>query len=33
MQLREGFAAAIWVGFSSLGLIAVASPLVVWYLQ
>jgi hypothetical protein len=33
MQLREGFAAAIWVGFSSLALVTMISPLVVWYVQ
>jgi len=33
MQLREGFEAAIWVGFSSLALVAMIIPLVVWYVQ
>jgi hypothetical protein len=33
MQIREGFAAAIWVGVSSLALVTVVSPFLVWYLQ
>ena len=33
MQLREGFEAAIWVGFSSLALVTMIGPLVVWYVQ
>ena len=33
MYVREGFAAAIWVGFASLALFAASSPLIVWYLQ
>jgi len=33
MQLGEGFAAAIWVGLSSLALVTMISPLVVWYVQ
>jgi len=33
MQLRQGFAAAIWVGLSSLALVIIISPLVVWYVR
>ena len=33
MYLREGFAAATWVGLSALALYVVMSPLIVLYLQ
>jgi len=33
MYVREGFAAAIWVGLSALALFAATSPLIVWWLR
>ena len=33
MYLREGFAAAIWVGLSALVLFTAMSPLIVWWLR
>ncbi len=33
MQMREGFAAAIWVGIGSLAIVIVTSPFILLYLQ
>jgi hypothetical protein len=33
MQVREGFAAAIWTGVSSIAAVSAMGPLIVWYLQ
>jgi hypothetical protein len=33
MYVREGFAAAIWVGLSALALFGAMSPLLVWWLR
>lgn len=33
MYVRDGIAAAAWVGFSALALFATMSPLIVWWLQ
>jgi hypothetical protein len=33
MYMREGFSAAIWVGFSAVALFGAISPFIVWWLQ
>lgn len=33
MQMREGFAAAIWVGIASLAVVTITSPFLLLYLQ